>query len=183
MTLKYKKLYRKTNNHIVIDVECSYDVDINHVKIYTYWYKTSGCVLGCENNKDCPTWLGNKAEIVLMSMFKKVEKMPTMNPGFDFLCGKGYKIDAKSACLTKNRANSWIFRIRYNKIADFFLCLAFDNRKDLNPLHIWLIPRDKVSHLSCLQISETTLSKWIDYEKPCDKVLSCCDTLKTNHNI
>lgn len=99
-----------------------------------YWQK---------KNKNCPVFLGcDIAEKVLSHVFKDVRRMHIHNSGFDFICNKGFKIDVKSSCLHKN--NTYSFAIRYNKIADYFLCIGFDNRENLNPQHIWLIKGNEV---------------------------------------
>ena len=105
------------------------------------YYKRGGLPL--DKNKDCALYLGyHVAERVLSCVFENVQRMHVMNIGYDFICGKGHKIDVKSACFFRD--GSWRFNIRKNKIADFFLIIAFDNRKDLNPLHIWLIKSDEI---------------------------------------
>ena len=108
--------------------------------------------------------------------------MPQDNPGFDFLCGRGYKIDVKSACL-KQRGDgylTWTININNNIIADYFLVLLFDDRVDKNPMHVYLIPGSDVNHLIGFQIFniEHGLSKFSKYEKPIDSVLSCITKLK-----
>ena len=81
-------LYRKTDNHVVTNIQCSYNTNTDLIKINTLFHKTTGYISGIENNKNCPLWLGNKAEIVLMDMFEKVERMPVNNSGFDFFMWK-----------------------------------------------------------------------------------------------
>ena len=98
------------------------------------------------------------------------------NPGYDFICNRGKKIDVKSSCI--RRGNTWIFRINYNTIADYFLCLAFDNRADLNPMHIWLLPSNITSHLSGASIGFSTISKWDEYRLDISKVSMCCDLMR-----
>ena len=128
-------------------------------------------------NKDCALYLGvYVAERVLSHVFKNVQRMPYGNPGFDFICGQGYKIDVKSACLHKN--GRWAFTINHNTTAEYFLCLAFDNREDLNPLYVWLIPGEKLNHLAGASIRPSTIHKWDDYKLDISKVVSCCNTLK-----
>jgi len=109
-------------------------------------------------NKECPMFLGvHVAERVLSHAFKDVNVMPLNNQGYDFICNKGMKIDVKSSCLHRNRNTQyWNFHIRHNTTADFFLCLAFDNREDLNPLHAWLIPGSKLNNLSIASIRQST---------------------------
>ena len=131
--------------------------------------------------KESPGYLGVcVAERVLSHVFKDVEVMPMHNPGFDFICNRGKRIDVKSAC-TRHRTETclgWEFIIRKNKIADYFLCLAFDNREDLNPLYIWLLPAEKFNHLMSASISKGTIHKWDEYRLDINKVQACCDILR-----
>jgi len=131
-------------------------------------------------NKTCPVFLGvHVAERVLSRIFNNVEVMPYGTPGFDFICRKGYKIDVKSSCKIKNgTAIRWKFYIRNNKTPDYFLLIAFDNRDDLNPEHVWLIPGNVLNTKTGVTISSSTLDKWKQYEKPIDDVLICCNKLK-----
>lgn len=132
-------------------------------------------------NRDCALFLGVcVAERVLANVFKDVMMMPNCNPGYDFICNKDKKIDVKSACRNKSEkwSDSWAFHIGKNAIADYFLLLAFDNRDNLVPEHLWLIPgRDINDHMGT-GISESRLDKWAQYEKPIDEVLTCCNVLR-----
>ncbi len=95
-------------------------------------------------NKKCGMFLGcHVAEKVLGHVFKDVKRMSSNNKGYDFICNKGFKIDVKSSCLHKK--NNYQFSIKYNKIADYFLCIGFDNRETLNPQHIWLFKSNDIS--------------------------------------
>lgn len=116
------------------------------------------------------------AERVLSYVFKDVEVMPYGNPGYDFTCNKGKLIDAKSSCIRKD--GSWMFSIRRNIVADFFICLAFDNRKDLTPLHAWMIPGNKLNHLKTTSISQSTIHKWDEYRLDLSKISACCDEIR-----
>lgn len=130
-------------------------------------------------SKECSLFLGvTVAETVLSKVFKNVVRTPYMHRGFDFWCNHQKKIDVKSSCTRSGKANTWAFVIRKNKIADYFLCIAFDNRQDLNPLHLWLIPGNVINHLTGVTFSESTLDKWQEYELPLDKTIACCDTLR-----
>jgi len=127
------------------------------------------------------SFLGLLSEKVLSHMFDGVRRMPTNNPGYDFVCARGLKIDVKSSTRHAqiNQPNEhWTFSIRYNKVADYFLCLAFDNRESLNPEHVWLIPARKINMQSALCISETVISKWSEYERSLDKVNVCCGAMR-----
>ena len=135
-------------------------------------------------NRECTQFLGvHVAENVLSKVFEDVIKQPFGNPGFDLICNKGKKIDVKSGCLIygKSRDERWQFRINKNKIADYFLCLAFDNRKDLNPLHIWLIPASDVNHQVGISVSTNTFSRWDEFVLDINKVSNCCDIIKGEH--
>ena len=129
-------------------------------------------------NKKCAAYLGvHVAERVLRHLFNDVEVMPYGNPGYDIICNMGKKIDVKGGCILKNN-NGWTFRIAHNVIADYFICVAFDNREDLNPLHIWMLPGEKFNHLTGASISQSTIHKWDEYKQDIDKIIACCDILK-----
>lgn len=80
--------------------------------------------------------------IPLPSLFDNAEWMGIENIGYDFLINNKCKLDVKGSCICDG---SWHYIIKKNKIANYFLLFAFDNRIDLNILHIWLV---KVNNLS-----------------------------------
>jgi len=133
-------------------------------------------------SRDCASFLGCYiAEELLSHYFNGIHKMPYGNEGYDFICSKGFKIDVKSACLTNSLEGQyprWFFNIERNLIPDYFLILAFDNREDLNPLHMWLIPGNKINQLKSLSISPGKVNKFSQYEKPIDKISSICKKFK-----
>ena len=132
-------------------------------------------------DEHCSSYLGvHVAEQVLSKVFKDVQIKPYGHKGYDFICGRGYKVDIKSGCKHKrdDRSNIWTFSIKKNTTPDYFLCLAFDNRKDLNPEYIWLIKGSLVNDKQLISISESTINKWDEYKLDIDKVISCCNTLK-----
>lgn len=127
-------------------------------------------------NKECGMYLGvHVAERVLSYVFKNVKRMPIGNPGYDFICNQGKKIDVKSSCLQKD--SRWSFQIKRNTTADYFLCISFNNREELTPLHAWLIPGNKLSHLKNASISPSTVSRWDAYKLDISKIITCCDTI------
>lgn len=150
------------------------------VRINTTKYNRRNGHKAMSENQSCASYLGCfVAERVLSKVFKNVVKMPFNNPGFDFICNKGMKIDVKSATFhIKNKVRRWGFKVHDNSCTDFFLFLAFDNRTDLNPLYLWLVPSKIVNMYHGITVSESTLSKWAEYALPIDKVVTCCDSLK-----
>lgn len=135
-------------------------------------------------NKECGMYLGvHIAERVLSKVFKDVERMHMHNPGFDFICNHGKKIDVKSACLNGTKHPSWSFCIRRNTAADYFLCLAFDNREELTPLHVWLLPGSVVSHLENTSISPNTIHRWDAYRLDISKINDCCVTMSKHVGV
>ena len=176
-----KLVYSSTEESVTTQIQIRYNPRTNHITFGSaHSVRSGGFSNGSVNNKCCPDYLGvTVAEKVLSKVFKNVQRMPMNNPGFDFICGRGYKIDVKSACKLKDR-NTWMFCINHNRIAGYFLVLAFDNRDDLNPLHVWLIPGRAVNHLSILAISLSTIEKWSQYELigKLDKVIACCNIMK-----
>lgn len=133
---------------------------------------------------DCGAYLGCFiAERALSKFFDNIQRMPNNTRGYDFICGKGYKIDCKSSCLhvpKHGNSTSWAFRTYCNQIADYFLCLAFNNREELEPQHVWLIPSEVMGRRTGLTIMNSLngLKKWANYEKPLDKVIYCCNKIK-----
>jgi len=133
--------------------------------------------------KDSSSYLGIYiAERALSNFFDTIIRMPPNNPGYDFLCGKGFKIDVKSSCLRikPNRSPFWQFNTKHNKKADYFLFMGLDNRDSLKPMRIWLIPNDIADKYNAITISniDKSIAKWIKYEKPLDRVISCCSQIR-----
>ena len=129
------------------------------------------------DNTNCSQYLGIAVNERLIRLhFKDVEVFPYGHPGFDFICNKNMKIDAKSSCLHKD--GQWLFNIKQNVEADYFLCVAYDNREDLNIVHVWLIPgRDVNDHVS-ITISPGTIHKWDKYIYDIEGFSSCCNVMK-----
>ena len=80
-------------------------------------------------NKDGAAYLGIYiAERALSGFFDNIQRMPYGNPGYDFICGKGFKIDAKASCLhtvegVKHPYHYWTFMFFKNPVPemdDFF---------------------------------------------------------------
>lgn len=148
-------------------------------ELHRNWAHRTGRMLPMQDNKKCPVFLGvHIAERALSKFFDHIERMPYGNKGYDFLCGKGYKIDVKSSCIAK--FGGWMFTVSKNKTADYFLCLAFDNRDSLNPLHVWLIPGNVVNNRMLIQIPNNfqALEKYSKYERSTDNVIACCTAMK-----
>ena len=175
-----KQLFTFTTEGVGIHISYRLYKNTDHSNISTRFRKVSDT--GAENNKLCPTFLGDIAEQVLSYVYHDVERMPRNNPGFDFICGKGFKVDVKSACPNKVRPNQWLFHINKNKNADYFLCLAFDNRDELNPQYLWLIPGYDINDNFNVGISRSTLSKWDKYKHLINKVTLCCNKIKGDEN-
>lgn len=165
-----KKQYKKEN----IEKSRAYGRNYN--------YKIGRCrPLG--TSKDCASYLGVYiAERILLGFFTHVERMPNGNPGYDLVCERGFKIDVKASTLRQpTKYNGiWNFRINKNVIADYFLLIGFDDRENLNPLHVWLIPAHVINDHSGIGItnSDIGLERFAKYEKPLDRVLSCCERLR-----
>lgn len=130
-------------------------------------------------NKNSASYLGIVvSEQVLIRLFKDIQTMPYNNHGYDFICNRNMKIDAKSSTMGKD--GGWMFSINKNTIADYFICIAWDNRINLNILHIWLIPGKDVNHRVTIYVKKSTITKWEKYEQPIDKAILCCNEMKEN---
>lgn len=174
----FKKSYSKSGRHRAACTICE------NKRIREYKHLIGAQRPMCDA-KDSTVYLGvHVAEKALSGFFDHIERMPYGNKGFDFYCGKGLKIDVKSSCLhdgTRNNRNGyWKFQIKYNIITDYFLCIAFDSRENLEPVHVWLIPGALVSNKKTLNISdsEIALQKWSQYERPLDRVENCCNKMR-----
>lgn len=173
---KEKLLYTLTEDCSKLYIRCRYNLKTDNIEIRQYFCRCGNG--GIVNNPDCASYLGvTVAERVLSKVFKNVKRMASNNPGYDFICGRGFKVDVKSSCCGSN--NHWGFSINHNIIADYFIFLAFDNRKDLNPEHVWLIPGNIVNHLKSATVARSTVKKWDKYKiDKLDEIISCCNILK-----
>jgi hypothetical protein len=132
-------------------------------------------------NKKCSLYLGVYiAENLLAKTYTNVERMPPGNPDFDFICNKNFKINVKSACV--GVTNAWTFTLN-DANCDFYLCLAFDDRENLNPQYLWLIPKKEVGDLVQLVIRKSTISRWTKWEQPLDKAIQECDAFKNARQL
>lgn len=103
-------------------------------------------------NDNCASYMGvhigeNIAIPILTEIFGGIEKrMPYGNHGYEYIVNGEDKIDCKSGKMILNSSGStyWAFGIYYNKIADYFLLLAFDDMDGLNLIHVWLIKKDEI---------------------------------------
>jgi len=164
----------------------------NYSAYQNYLNYENGKNKSMSENKECPTYLGiHLSERLLAKIWnnERVIRMPNGNRGYDFICGKGFKVDVKSRCFNDSETKDfWIFQINRNKIADYFLLLAFDNREDLNPLHIWLIKGDEIINNGKLndktglriQNSINILQRFNKYEQTnkLEELKECCNNLK-----
>lgn len=139
--------------------------------------------LPMSENRNCPQWLGvHVAERALSKFFKHVVRTSSGSPGGDFRCDRNYLIDVKCSCLhfPKGRSPYWMFAIRHNTEADYFLFLLFDDRENLTPMHVMLVPGVTVNHLAAVSIVNTHkgLAKWGQCERPLERVVCCCEQIR-----
>jgi uncharacterized CHY-type Zn-finger protein len=140
-----------------------------------------GTQIPLEQAKDIGAYLGVYiVERLLGSVFKTTIRMPYGNPGYDFICGKGFKVDVKASCRHHKgkAADRWHFNIKKNKTADYFACFAMDSRQSLNPEHFWLFPSCVISNKHSLVIFEDHLDLWGAYEQPLDRVIQGCAVIR-----
>jgi len=194
-------MYRKWKDGIISQVDYqNWLVQQRGYKNWNEYCKLQGknirpMITNNKVSKTSPDYLGiTVSERVLSKVFKNVQRMPTCNRNYDFICNKGYKVDVKSSCqnnLTNRKDKYWQFKIKYNIIADYFLLLAFDSRINLSPQHVWLIQGNSnigVNKVSILnkknQIvicnTKRSLMHYKKYElkDKLRKVITCCNILK-----
>ena len=137
--------------------------------------------LPMNENKFCSSYLGVViAERLCRHLFKDVEMMSYGNTGFDIICNKGKKIDVKSSCIRSNTNKNprWGFHIENNTTADFFILVAFDNRTDLNPLHMWMNPGKEINNQGSVSTTLSRIHKWSQWERDINDAQLCCNELK-----
>lgn len=111
------------------------------------WLHKTGRNFPSEDNPDCSSWFGYISENYVMKTFEDPIPMPPCNPGFDWKCKKGKRIDHKGRCLGYSKLSNWSgwrFPIRWNNIADYFILSAWDNRDSLTPLHVWIFHKNDI---------------------------------------
>lgn len=135
-------------------------------------------------NKLSPQYLGIVvAERLVKHLYPDVKMMPYGFPGYDLICRKLKRINVKASTIHKqynkySTVNYWKFSIKYNKNCDYFLCLAFDNIEDCNPLMAWLIPGNEINKNASKTISSTTIHKWDKWRMDVNDAQSCCTVMK-----
>lgn len=102
--------------------------------------------LSMSENKNCTSYFGIEiAEKYVYTLFEDAIRMPNNNPGFDWICKKGEKVQHAARCLCKSKDSwVWVFGIKYNNVTDYFILTGWDNRYSLNPLHVWIFHKDDI---------------------------------------
>ena len=156
------------------------------------WTHKTGRNFPKEDNPDCSSWFGYISENYVMKTFEDPIQMPPCNPGFDWKCKKGHKIDHKGRCLEYKVSNwsGWRFPIKWNNIADYFILSAWDNRYSLTPLHVWIFYKNdmirgrKFWRRDSIVITNTSLAliEFKEYEVTdrLDKLKELCNIYKKN---
>lgn len=145
--------HKKTEKKI-LNLDCSNITEYHNISAQKLGYKdwneqqredrwNKGISFPMTENKDCSKYFGiHIAEKHVSSLFTNPIRMPHDNPGFDWICAKGQKIQHKARCLYDS--TKWNFRIGYNNIADYFMLSGWNNREDLEPIYLWLFHKDDI---------------------------------------
>ena len=129
--------------------------------IYTRYHRKIG-KLPLNENKECSAYLGVCiTEGLVGRAFDGIIPTSYATPGYDFVCNKG-KIDVKGGCLRND--GRWLFHIRHNTVADYFLCMAFYTRTPHTLMHAWLLPGSEFNHLESATIRPSTIHNWDEYK-------------------
>lgn len=168
------------NGHNYIKKECLLCGRLRHKG-----HKT-GNIPGCANFTGV-----HIAENILSKAFGTMIRAPIHAP-YDFICGKGLKIDSKCSVLSKHGTSvRWIFHINKNTTSNVFCLIALDNSIDNvaitpKPLYVWLVPGNdtienrKVNDRTRLSVSPNTVHKLDAYRRTDmeGKIIKCCNSLK-----
>lgn len=135
------------------------------------WAHDTGRSISMSENKDCASWLGvNEGEPLfekfLKKIFEYVEKTDYLDGGIDFNCKKPRQefinkyphlelnklrdeectLQLRIRCLTfyKNCDwSGWKFNLDNNN-SDFTILCGYDNRDNLEPVHIWMFYKNNI---------------------------------------
>lgn len=162
--------------------------DYNEFLRVCHW--NNGDNIPMSENEDCAQYLGIYiSERLLSKIYDNVIRMPYGNPGFDFICNKGFRIQVKTRCLSDGN-RKWQFPIKYNDNTDYFMLVAVDNRIALNMMHLWLIKKDDIIRGEEFYKRDTIsitnkpiyLLEFQVYEQidNLEKLKECCEELKSH---
>lgn len=147
-----------------------------------YDYKNGGRPMS--ENIECPHYLGSFVnETLLHSLFTDSIRMEYGHPGYDLRCGSGYRIDAKSSVLHDRGSGIWTFYINKNINTDYFMLVAYDDRVNLNIMHMWIFPSSVLNDKKCFGISVSTVNRWTEWEMPTGQAQATLDLLRSNGEI
>ena len=146
---RVKKIMKEAgcNNYSEYNERCARNAGFKDVaEKVKEWTHETGRRLPKEFNEDCSAHFGEFTENIMIQTFENAKKMPYGNPGFDWTCKNGDKIDNKGVCLVciQGKSQRWVFSIKYNNIAEWFILSAWDNRDSLNPLHVWIFHKNDI---------------------------------------
>ena len=152
-------------------------------------------------NENCTMYLGISIgeelfKEFLLTYFERVIGFHPHNRGFDFICkdprqefidrhphlrlerNKEYMIQLKLLCLQSNDDgwNGWNFHVDHNRIPDFYILSAWDNREYLNPIHIWMFHKNDIIRKKefwqrislCITNKQIYLEEYKKYELVCE---------------
>ena len=129
--------------------------------------------------------LGLYIEQAIARMFGSVAEV-TNNPGVDFICPNGYKMQVKTSSLSKSKYPSWYFNINENKIVDYFILVAVNHIDDIDKenfkhVHIWIMKGNVLNYKTGVSISPSRVYKWNEYsimKEYENKFINCCNVIK-----
>ncbi len=105
------------------------------------WRHETGRQIPKEDNPYCSAHFGDFTENLMIRTFEGAIRMPYGNPGYDWTCKRGDKIDNKGVCCGNRR---YAFGIKYNDKTDWFILSAWDNRDSLTPLYVWAFHKNDI---------------------------------------
>lgn len=176
-----KKYYYEHHDEEIKAMEEYRDKNRDKFRKYAEDRRRSAGMKPMSENKDCAQYLGvHLSENAASKLLPNATKMPFNHPKYDFLCSQGYKIDVKSSTLRLNqnaKTPRWSFCIRDNTEADYFMCIGYDDRSNLNILKIWMIPKEEVTDRKFLIISLSNEKNWKEYELDPTEAIQCVEQI------
>lgn len=180
-----KKYYERNRERISTRRKKRYEINTEYELEENEKYRRKKGILPWTEIKNLR--LGLYIEQTIASMFGSVTE-PYNTPDIDFICPNGYKIQVKAASINykEGKYPNWQFKIKKNKVVDYFILVAVNNSDDINkenfkPEHIWMMKGSVLNNKTGVSISLSKVSKWNKHsimEEYENKFITCCAKIK-----
>jgi hypothetical protein len=137
-----------------------------------------GKCLPYAESASCHIWIGiHVTEGLALHYFPEYQQAQWGNSGYDLIDSELRTIDCKASRfrVVSHDLMGWQFAIDRNKTPTHFFCVAFGKEPESRPVHAWMIPNSKLSHLKRLSIypGKRSMKRWEQYKLPIAPIIEC----------